>query len=69
MSQCDEILERLERGEVITPLVAYEITGSLACHSRIAELRERGHLIICTIKTAGKKKWGEYRLLKTDLFA
>jgi len=65
MTQADAILERLLRGETITPRLAYELTGSLACHSRIAELRERGHQIDCTIKTLGRKRWGEYRLMAT----
>lgn len=68
-SQCEQILAAMKAGEVITPLRAFQLTGSLACHSRIAELREAGNTIICTIKSEGRKRYGEYRLLKTDLFA
>jgi len=62
MTQAEAILERLERGETVTPRLAYELTGSLACHSRIAELRARGHRIRCTIRSDGGKRWGEYTL-------
>jgi len=69
MSQCDELLAIMQRGEVVTPLRAFEVTGSLACHSRIAELRERGHDIVCHMKTQGKKRWGEYAIRQPGLFA
>lgn len=62
MSQADALLAILLRGEVVTPAVAYQAVGSLACHSRMAELRDRGYPVECTIKTDGKKRWGEYRL-------
>ena len=68
-SQCDLVLEMLERGEPVTPATVHERTGSYAAHSRIAELRERGHDIICTVKRNGRSKWGSYSLLKRDLFA
>lgn len=62
MSQCEKILEVLQRGETVTPAYAYERFRSLALHSRIAELRERGYDIACTIQTDGGMRWGEYRL-------
>lgn len=40
-SQCDLILERLQRGEASTWELMH-VSGSLAVHSRIAELRVRG---------------------------
>ena len=61
-SQCEKILEMLRAGDVVTPFTIYDRAGSLAGHSRIAELRERGHDIICTVKREGVKKWGEYSL-------
>lgn len=72
MSQSDALLAILLRGEVVTPAVAYQVVGSLACHSRMAELRERGYAIECTIRTDGGKRWGEYRLVlpaQKELFA
>lgn len=69
MSQADALLERLMRGETVTPRLAYELTGSLACHSRIAELRALGYRIECRIRSGGGRRWGEYRLVgQTDLF-
>ena len=62
MSQCDQILAMLQRGDYVTPATIHEQTGSLAGHSRIAELRERGHNIRCTIHHNGAMKWGVYTL-------
>lgn len=67
MSQCDTLLLAMRAGHVITPLVAFKLTGSLACHSRMAELRERGHDIVCTVKREGSKKYGEYALRPPEL--
>ena len=64
MTQCDAILAMLQRGETVTPLSAYAATGSLALHSRISEIRQRGYSIECTFRTEGRKHWGEYRLLE-----
>ena len=62
MSQCDTLLLAMRAGHAITPLVAFRLTGSLACHSRIAELRARGHKIDCTMHNDGRIKWGVYTL-------
>ena len=65
MSQCASILRHLERGETLTPLQAFNLYGTLALHSRIAELRERGHLIDCDlIEVSDGKHVGCYSLLK-----
>lgn len=64
MSQCEAVLAMLERGELVTPRTVYAATGSLACHSRIAELRERGHDILCAVVREGRTKHGVYRLVK-----
>ncbi len=69
VSQNETILEALRRGEVVTPARAFELCGSYACHSRIAELRERGHDIRCTVRRKNGRKFGEYSLVKTDPFA
>lgn len=64
MSQCQAILAHLEAGNTITPAQAYELCGTLACHSRIAELREQGYDIRCDIiRTAGGKNVGCYSLV------
>ena len=63
MSQCAKILSVLQAGGSITPAQAYDLCGTLALHSRIAELRERGHPIECElIETAGGKHVGRYTL-------
>ena len=69
MSQCDAILAMLQRGETVTPLSAYAACGTLACHSRVAELRERGYAIACKIHSDGALRWGEYRLSEPIPFA
>ena len=61
-SQCDQILDWIRRHGSITPAQAYERFGSLALHSRCAELRERGFNVICEIKTGNGRRWGQYSL-------
>ena len=64
-SQCQAILAHLEAGNTITPAQAYELCGTLACHSRIAELRERGYDIQCElVRTPGGKTVGCYSLVE-----
>jgi len=63
MSQCAQLLEAMQRGEVITPLRAFQLTGSLACHSRIAELRAAGHEIAKEMRMENGKRFGAYRLI------
>ncbi len=62
MSQNDAILAHLEAGNTITPAEAYSLCGSLALHSRIAELRGQGYRIDGERRSAGTKRWGEYWL-------
>lgn len=52
----------MQQGFSITPRDAFRMFDCLALHSRIAELRGRGHVIVCTMRTVGKKHFGEYRL-------
>ena len=64
LTQSDAILEHLKTGQTITPMLAYELYGSLALHSRCAELRKAGHLIECEIRTTDNgRRFGVYRLL------
>lgn len=64
MTQSEQILVALQRGERVTPHTAHERWGCLALHSRIAELRERGYRIECQIVTGNGRRWGEYRLIR-----
>ncbi len=62
MSQSDIILAHLEAGNTITPKEAYVLVGSLALHSRIAELRHRGYAIDSVTRRENGKNFGEYFL-------
>ena len=62
MSQSAQILAHLEAGNTITPAQAYDLYGTLALHSRIAELRARGYEIDMVMRSSGGKRWGEYSL-------
>lgn len=66
MSQNAIILSALLRGESITPARAFELCGSYACHSRIAELRERGYSIDCRMESDGRRRWGVYSLRRPE---
>ena len=64
-SQCARILAYLEAGGSLTPVQAFAMFGTLAMHSRAAELRERGHPITCDlVETPGGKRVGCYSLLR-----
>ena len=47
VSQCDKILARLQaaNGEWVSMLDLWICSGSMAIHSRISDLRKRGHTI------------------------
>lgn len=60
LSQCDAILTYMQSGYAISPALAYELFGSLALHSRISELRGRGHKIDCQIVRRNGKQFGQY---------
>lgn len=62
MSQADKILAYLQTGRHITPAMAYELFGTLALHSRVAELRCKGHDIRMRIVTHNGQRWGDYWL-------
>ena len=62
MSQCDKIRAHLEAGNTITPAEAYERFGTLALHSRIAELRRKGYRIDGEMRHENGKHFGEYWL-------
>ena len=62
MSQSANIYAHLASGRTLTPLDAFELYGTLALHSRIAELRERGIPIECEMIEANGKRLGCYSL-------
>lgn len=62
MSQCANIYCWLKDGHTITPLEAFQLFGTLALHSRVAELRERGHEIKCEMINVNGKSVGRYSL-------
>lgn len=62
MSQTARILAHLEAGNTITPAEAYAMVGSLALHSRIAEIRERGYAVQKVMHHDHGRVWGEYFL-------
>lgn len=64
MSQNDAILGMLQRRERVTPLTAFRRCGTLALHSRAAELRKRGHKIGCVVVEFRGKRMGSYYLAK-----
>ena len=65
MSQNSLILEYLQAGNTLTPAEAYARFGTLAMHSRAAELRERGYAVECElVETPSGKHVGRYSLLK-----
>ena len=62
MSQTDAILQHLEAGNTITPAEAYARFGTLALHSRIAEIRERNYAVQKIMRHDNGKHFGEYFL-------
>lgn len=63
-SQCDRILAELEskRGQWVPMPDLARIAGGYAVHSRIAELRKRGHRIEAMRERCGRKVWSYYML-------
>jgi hypothetical protein len=67
-SQCDVILDLLRAGEATT-LELMQESGSLAPHSRVSELRSRGHDIehrrVVRIRADGQRRMvSVYRLVQ-----
>lgn len=63
-SQCAQILAMLQerRGAWVSVLQLASLSGSLAVHSRITDLRKRGHAIEQQSHRSGRKIHSEYRL-------
>lgn len=62
MSQCSQIFVHLSDRGPITPAQAYQLYGTLALHSRISELRERGIPVKCELVEVNGKHVGRYSL-------
>jgi len=62
MSQKENILTHLKTGKTLTPLSAFQLYGTLALHSCVAELRADGHNIVCTMQSENGKRFGRYAL-------
>lgn len=63
-SQTKIILERLQDGDKITALEAFQMCGSLRLSSIIFNLRERGYNIHTEMVTRNKKRIAEYSLIQ-----
>ena len=62
-SQCDVILGMLKRRMSVTPATAYRFCGTFALHSRVSELRGRGHRIEClVVRQPNGRRYGTYWL-------
>jgi len=68
-SQCDLIIAALlmHRGEWVSMLDLHRVSGSMAVHSRIADLRRRGHLIEQRSDHSSGKVHSYYRVLSREL--
>jgi hypothetical protein len=62
MSQDDQILAHMQDGNTVTPKEAYELAGTLALHSAIHRLRNRGYAIDKQMHHENGKHFGEYWL-------
>ena len=62
MSQCAQVYAHMRDIGTITPLTAFRFYGILALHSRVSELRGRGHKIITRMVKRNGKRVGQYRL-------
>lgn len=69
MSEDQKILEHIQRHGSITPAQAYEVAGCLALHSAAARLRNAGYNVVCTMRSGGGKRWGEYTIHEPIPFA
>ncbi len=67
-SQCDAILAALKEraGQWVGLPALYNVSGSMAIHSRIADLRARGHRIEHRNERVGRMIHSSYRLLPDE---
>ena len=64
MSQTSNLYQHMLDVGPITPLEAFRLYGTLATHSRIAELRERGIDVETKMIRVGDKMVGQYSISK-----
>lgn len=70
LTQRDQILEHLLRGESLTPITALELFGCFALSQRVGELKRMGHDIETVPVANGRKRYASYRLRgQLDLLA
>ena len=62
MSQTSNLYQHMLDQGPITPLEAFRLYGTLALHSRCAELRSRGIPIKCELVEVNGKHVGRYSL-------
>jgi len=64
ISQCDRILDRLQRtpGEWVPMPALARVAGAYAVHSRISDLRSKGYRIDHENRQTGRKIHSFYRL-------
>ena len=62
MTQCESILAWLEAGNSLTKAQAFSMGWGLSLNSRVAELREQGHDIVCDTEKINGKTVYFYRL-------
>ena len=60
-TQCDYLLEYLERYNSITPMEALNAFGCMRLGARISDLRADGYDITTEINPKGRKKYAIYR--------
>ena len=60
--QSDMILGSLTRGDRLTQLDALTRFGCMRLSSRVHELRQRGHNIVCRMVHSNGKTYAEYHL-------
>jgi hypothetical protein len=65
LSQCDRILKRLraKKGKWVSAYQLHQLTNSLAVHSRISDLRHRGHQIENETEQVRGRQHSKYRLI------
>ena len=64
-TQCEKILAALQAtpGEWVSLLALWKASGSMAVHSRINDLRQRGHIIENRTPQVARQVHSSYRLI------
>ena len=67
LTQNNQVLSHLESGRPITPIDALFMYGIFRLGARVCDLRQRGIAIRTTMKQAGRKRFAEYSLSKSNV--